>query len=346
MDDLTNKATESNPVINPPSPEPTPNNTNTMESTIPVNPTPTQSTQQVQTPQPTPAPQAEALLNQPSQPGKKGFSFAIPAIIIIIILLLVGGLFWVKNSFQLELKKNVTTKTEQPTQQLTTLQSVLKSGVVVIGSDTTYPPMESVDAKGNFVGYDIDLGNRIGQELGVKAQFKTIPFDDIFNQLVEKKYDIVISSITITDERKQKYAFSDPYLNAGEVIITRKTNTLVKGPTDLAGKKVGVQINTTEAIEAPKYTSQNLVISYPDNAPAIVDLNAGKIDAVLTDLPNAKGIIDSNPGLKIASDPFTNDVYGVVFRKEDVDFVEKVNQILTTLQENGYLTDLKHKWLE
>lgn len=265
-------------------------------------------------------------------------------IIAILILLLMGGLLVARSFFQTELKKNTAAKTVPVNESATTLQSVVKSGMLTIGSDTTYPPMESVDSKGNMVGYDIDLGNRIGQELGVKTQFKTILFDDIFNQLIGKKYDMIISSITITDERKQKYGFSDPYLNAGEVIITRKDNILIKSPNDLKGKRVGVEKNTTEEKEAPKYTT--LVVSYPDNVPAISDLKIGKLDGVLTDLPNAKGIIDKNPELKIASDPFTADVYGVVFRKEDTTFINKVNQILAKLQQNGYLTDLKHKWLE
>lgn len=260
-------------------------------------------------------------------------------LIFLLIILFLGGLVFVSLTSQFKPLKNTKT-ISQP------MQLVLQSGKLLIGSDTTYPPMEYLDNKNMFAGYDIDLGNKIAQSMGLTAEFKTIPFDDIFNQLTQKKYDIIISSITITDERKAKYDFSDPYLNAGEVIIARRDDTMIKSPANLAGKKVGVQKGTTEEAEAPKHTTPNLVIVYPDNNPALVDLVNGKIDAVLTDLPNAKGIITKNPTLKIASDPFTNEQYGIVFRKGEKQFETKVNSILTQLNQNGYLTNLTHKWLE
>lgn len=281
----------------------------------------------------------------PSPPSHKSPFSPLP-IILFLILLFIGGLIIASRIFTNALKKS---QVNTISQQLTPTQPelTLVHGVLSIGVDATYPPMESAATdSGQLIGYDIDLGKRIAQELGVTPVFKITPFDNIFDNLNKKQYDIIISSVTITDERKQKYDFSDQYLNAGEVIITRKENATIKTPADLANKKVGVEKGTQEEIQAAKYTAQNLIVTYKDNAPAIADLIANKLDAVLTDLPNAKGIVDKNPSLKIASDPFTTEYYGIVFRKGDTMLEDRINHILVQLKQTGFLTDLKHSWLE
>ena len=186
----------------------------------------------------------------------------------------------------------------------------------------------------------------IGKELGRKVVIKTVKFDDIFTNLDKMQYDIIISSVTITDERKKKYDFSDSYINAGEVVVaSSQSGTALLTTKDLQGKKIGVEQGTTEVENAKKFTSPNLVKEYASNDPALADLKSGKIDAVLTDLPNAKGIITDNPTLRIASDPMTDEYYGIAFRKGDP-LIKKVNEILNSFRMKGILTDLKQKWLD
>jgi len=156
---------------------------------------------------------------------------------------------------------------------------------------------------------------------------------------------MIISAVTITPERQQKYQFSEQYLNAGQILIIQKTNNVIKTPADLKGKKIGVQQGTTNETEALKYTTNNLVVRYPDFVQATKALVAGNVDAIMTDLPSAQGIVATNPTLKIAGDPFTNDYYGVVFRKGDPT-VTQVNKALDSLRVRGFLTELKHKWLD
>ena len=221
---------------------------------------------------------------------------------------------------------------------------VMSPGKIVVGTDPTYPPMEYAESD-VLLGYDIDLANFIGKEMGTQIEFKNIVFDDLFTALEQKKVDMIISTVTVTEERKQKYDFSEPYLQGGQVILTQKANTAITSTADLKGKKIAVQKGTTIETEALKYTTNDLVIRYPDFVEATAALIKGDVDAIFADLPGAKGITNDNPTLKIASDPFTNEYYAVVFRKGDPK-IKEINTAIASLKVKGILTDLKQKWLD
>jgi polar amino acid transport system substrate-binding protein len=222
--------------------------------------------------------------------------------------------------------------------------------LLTIGVDSTYPPMESIDNSGHFVGFDIDMGNMIAKSLGRKPVWEKIKFDDIFNDLSNNDYDIIISAITITPDREKKYDFSIPYINAGEVLIVQKTGTsqdnVLETAANFKGKTIGVEAGTTDVPEAMQLTSSNLVTQYPSNDPAISDLKSGKIDALITDLPNAQGILAANHTFRIATNPLTNEYYGIVFRKNEPALRNQINGILLNLQNQGILQSLTEKWLE
>ncbi len=259
-------------------------------------------------------------------------------VIILLVFAFFCGLLLAAWYFQTQLQK-ASPSTE------TTKIPVTTPSKIVIGTDGTFPPMESTASGGALMGYDIDLGNRIGEELGAEVEFKNIPWDDLFKALDNKQVDMIMSSVTVTDERKQTYDFSQSYLNSGQVVISRKVDTTITSAQDLQGKRIAVQEGTTNETEALKLTTEVLVIRYPDYVLATQALVDGKADAILSDLPAAKGIITENPTLKISSDPVTNEFYGIVLRKGDP-LVTKINEILSSLRTQGVLTDLKQKWLD
>lgn len=258
---------------------------------------------------------------------------------ILLIMLFVGSLLFAAFYFQTQLQKNNQLISTPNPSVSDTLPETL-----VIGTDPTLQPMEYME-NGKMIGYDIDLANFLGKELNRKVEIKNIVFDNIFAALEQKQIDLIISAVTITPDRQLKYDFSDQYLNAGQVIITKKDNTSIRSTADLKGKAIATQKGTTNEESALKYTNDNLVIRYPDFEQATKALVEGKVVAVFTDLPSAKGIIIKNPTLKISSDPFTNEYYGIVFRKGDV-MVKQVNQALESIRVKGILTDLKQKWLD
>ena len=114
----------------------------------------------------------------------------------------------------------------------------------------------------------------------------------------------------------------------------------------MKGKKIAVQEGTTNEQQAHNYTDALMVLAFPDFIQATDALISGKADAIFSDLTSAKGIISAHPELKIASEPFTSEYYGIVFRKDETDLVEKVNQALNSLRQQGVLVYLKQKWLE
>jgi ABC-type amino acid transport substrate-binding protein len=284
--------------------------------------------------------------SDPSKPGtttppvKPHKSSPMLWVIILLVFSFFCGLFIAAWYFQTQLQKVTPEQTTQNPSPSATPKKL------VIGTDATFPPMEyTASGEATLIGYDIDLGNKIASEMGTTVEFKNIPWDDLFTALDNKGVDMIMSSVTITEDRKQKYDFSENYLNAGQVIITRKEDTTITSAETLKGKRIAIQEGTTNEQEALKHTTANLVIRYPDYQQATQALVDGKADALLSDLPAAKGIITANPTLKISSDPFTNEYYGIVFRKGDPQ-VKIVNEVLSSLRTKGILTDLKQKWLD
>ena len=271
--------------------------------------------------------------------SEKRMGITSPLILLLLVLSFLGGLLLAGWYFQTQFQKLSSQKA------LTQTPATVKPKKLIIGTDATAPPMESQTKEGGLVGYDIDLGYRLVNEMGTQAEFENIPWDNIFQALLDKKIDMIISSVTITDERKQKYAFSDSYINAGQVIVSRKDHQITS-TADLMGKKLSVQRGTTNETEALKLTTPGNVISYDDFTVATKALSEGKVDAMISDLTLAKGFISEYDNLKITSDPFTNEYYGIVMRKDDPDLQKKVNEALSVLRVKGILTDLKQKWLD
>ena len=221
----------------------------------------------------------------------------------------------------------------------------------VFGSDATFPPMEFVDAVSKkVVGFDVDMINAIGKISGFQADVKSTAWDGIFAGLAAGDYDGVLSSVTITDERKATMDFSTPYLNAGQVIIVPKTTKNVSKPTDLAGKVVGVQISTTGDIAVGKIAGVKDKKTYDDIGLAVEDLTIGRLDAVVVDSPTAAGYVLQNDKykakLQIVGVPFTEEYYGIAVKKGNSNLLGLINKGLAVIMKNGTLDKLKKKWLQ
>jgi polar amino acid transport system substrate-binding protein len=278
----------------------------------------------------------------PVQTQKKSSKNII--ILIVVVLIILVGAYIGYSYFKSQQQKMPTAK------EKTTMKPSSASNILTIGVDSTYPPMESISSAGQYVGFDIDMGNMIAKDLGKKVVWKTVVFSDIFNDLNKDDYDIAISAVTITPQREQFVDFSVPYLNAGEVLIVKKTGTpadnVIETGADFSGKKIGVQAGTTDLTEALKLFPPSLVVQYPSNIPALADLQNGKIDAIITDLPDAIGVIQANHDLRIATNPLDKEYYGIVFRKNETQLRTQINGILTNMQNAGILQQLTNKWLE
>jgi polar amino acid transport system substrate-binding protein len=223
---------------------------------------------------------------------------------------------------------------------------------ITIATDATWPPMEMVDTNKNIVGFDIDLMNAAAKAGGFTVEFKNTAWDGIFAGLENGKYDAVMSSVTITDERKNTMDFSIPYINAGQILVVKTETEGVTKLEDLKGKTVGAQIGTTGAFEIDKVKAASNITekTYDEIGLAFADLANGRIAAVVCDNPTAAQYAlqnDTYKGkLKIVGDRFTEEFYGVAVKKGNTKVLDVINAGLKKVLDSGANKAIEAQWLK
>lgn len=241
------------------------------------------------------------------------------------------------NVSQGENRVNITLK-------YTTLKRAQRRGYLLVGSDVTYPPFEYME-NGKPVGFDVDLINLIAVELGLeRAEIMDTAWDGIFAALKTEKFDIIISSVTITEERKLEMLFSDPYYNSGQVIAVRKDDNRINSESDLKGMVVGVQINTTGDFAAQEIPGIKEIKRYDDIQQAFQDLEIGRIDAILNDLPVNAYFASTRKNVKLVGSLLTVEQYGIAARLVDFELISEINEALKNLKESGKYRELYLNW--
>ena len=220
----------------------------------------------------------------------------------------------------------------------------------VIASDASFPPMESVDANKNIVGFDIDLINAIAKDQKFAVEIKNTAWDGIFAGLEGGAYDAILSSVTVTDERKKTYDFSEPYFDANQTIVVRTDDSAIKSEKDLGGKTVGAQIGTTGAIYVGDKLKDATLKQYDTPDLAMMDLANKNIDAVVIDTPVAANYAlraDQFKGkLKMAGQIVTNEQYGLTVQKGDPKkFLALFNAGLKNVKASGEYDKIYQKWI-
>lgn len=219
---------------------------------------------------------------------------------------------------------------------------------IKVATDATWPPMEMVDANKHIVGYDIDLLRAIAKEVGIAVEFKNTAWDGIFAGLDSGQYDAIISSVTITKERKAKYDFTDAYTSIGQILVVPKTNKTSKTIADLKGKKVGSQIGTTGAMEVKKVAGVESK-TYDEIGLAFEDMAAGRIFGVVCDEPVAAHFAlqkkEYKEKFKIVGKPFTKEGYGIVVKKGNKELVAQLNKGIKAVKAKKLDTKIHTKWV-
>jgi polar amino acid transport system substrate-binding protein len=214
-----------------------------------------------------------------------------------------------------------------------------------VATDASFPPFEYVeeDSK-DIVGFDIDLMNAIAEKAGLDIEYQNVAWDPLLAGMADCQYDMAISAITITADRAEQFSFSDPYINAGQIVAVAIDNDTISGPTDLVGMTIGAQIGTTGAMEAEAIEDTTVKV-YDTYELAFLDLANGQIDAVVADYPTAVAFVNANTdSLKVVGDVFTDESYGVAFCKGNDELISQVNAAFAELQSEGYIDDLVVKW--
>ncbi len=218
---------------------------------------------------------------------------------------------------------------------------------VRVATDATFPPFEMVDENTKeLTGFDVELMKAIAAKANLEVEFVNTGFDSVLAGISECQYDLAIAAITITDERKATMTFSDPYINAGQIVTVQAANADINGASDLEGKKIGAQINTTGAMEAANIAGAE-VKTYDSYDMAFLDLANGQIDAVIADYPTTLAFLAVNPDkLKTVGDVFTDENYGIAICKTKADdLLPAINDALKALQADGTVGELEQKYL-
>ena len=224
------------------------------------------------------------------------------------------------------------------------LARVQKSGVLKVGTDATYPPFEWIDtATGQVEGFDIDLVREICKEIGCKPEFVVVPFDGIIAGLVSQKYHMIASTFTITPERAKEVAFSDPYYDGGQAIAVPIYDSATLSVEDLKGKTVAVQLGTTGERRASQIPDAE-VIAFENIGAAFIDMENGRVDAVINDRPTTELIIRQRGAAKIVGPTLTAEEYGLAVTHADKDLLSAINRALAKIKADGRFEAMRSKW--
>ena len=212
--------------------------------------------------------------------------------------------------------------------------------VYVVGTDAAYAPFESQNEKGEIVGFDIEVVKAAAAKAGVEVKFVNTPWEGIFNNLAQGDRDLLVSSITITEERKQTMDFSTPYFDAQQLIAVKQTSKVAKFD-DLKKLKVGVQTGTTGDEVVTKLLGKNStnVKRFESTPLALKELESGGVDAVVADNGVVIHYVANNPDAKFKTvadnTSFAPEQYGIAFKKGNTELLEKFNKGLADIKADG-----------
>jgi polar amino acid transport system substrate-binding protein len=235
-----------------------------------------------------------------------------------------------------------------------TLDDIKKRGEMVIGLEAAYVPYESIK-DGKIIGFDCDIGQHFADKLGVKVKFVDTEWSGIIPALYTKKFDAILSGMTITGERAQKVLFSQPYAEASNMVLIRASDDRIKSAADLSGKNVGAQLGSAGSQVAKKYeeklkaegkpgfTDTKLYEHYPE---AYADLMAKRLDGVVNSMSTLMVVMQQQPGLfrQVGGIQDIKAWVGMAFRKDDTALLKFVNDEFTAMKKSGELTALQQKW--
>ncbi|MCX7831658.1 MAG: transporter substrate-binding domain-containing protein [Actinobacteria bacterium] len=257
-------------------------------------------------------------------------------LLILSLVLIFAGCAGKSEKSKEEAKENKESKIE-----------TITPGVLTVGSDVAFPPFEFEDEKTQeIVGFDVDLIKEIGKRIGLQVKIQPAAFDTIIQALNAKKFDCVVSAMTITDERKQQVDFSDPYIDSNQSLAV-KSGSPIKSIEDLKGRIVGVQRGTTGELKAQEIKEKygiKEIKSYDDTLMAFEDLKAGRIDAVINDYPVTAYLVKKDPFFEIVAEIPTGEKYGIAVRKDSKALLEAINKALADMKKDGTYEKIYKKW--
>ena len=218
-----------------------------------------------------------------------------------------------------------------------------QDNVLRVGTDATFPPMEFVE-NGKRTGFDIELVEAIGKAMGKQVEWVDIDFKGLIPGLISKRFDMAVSAIYITDERKKVVDFTDPYYAGGLVVMVKDNNTMIKKLTDLDGKKVSVQVGTKSVSYLTEKFPKVQRVEVEKNQEMFNLVDIGRADAAVTGKPAAYQYVRTRPGLRVLEEQLTTEEYGMALRRDTPELTKAVNGAIAKLKADGTYAAIVKKW--
>ncbi|SDJ00525.1 amino acid ABC transporter substrate-binding protein [Proteiniclasticum ruminis] len=233
-----------------------------------------------------------------------------------------------------------------------TFDALMEKGEIIVGLDDTFVPMGFRNPQGELVGFDVDLAREIFTRIGLTPKFQPIDWSLKESELNSGNIDVIFNGYTITDARKEKVNFSTPYMENTQIIITLASSD-INTKEDLKGKAVSVQKESSaydavsKETDIYEYLKNGELITFDSNLDLFLDLEAGRSDAIVLDEVFARYVLLSKniEDYRILEDNFGEEEYGIGFRKSDKTLLEKTNETLAELIEDGTFDEIKKVYI-
>ena len=234
-------------------------------------------------------------------------------------------------------------------EELTGWAYVENNGVLKVGLDDTFAPMGFRNEANELVGFDIDLANAVGEELGVEIEFVPIEWDSKELELESKNIDCIWNGMSVTPDRIENMALTDKYLNNKIVIMSLDKNVKVESAADLADYNIGTQVDssaleTMMANDDWELFAEN-VLEYKTYDEAIMDMKAGRVDCIVIDQVLGEYKNTKMDGVMSVCDfDFGDDFYAIGCRKGETDLADKLNEAIQAVIDSGKGEEISVKW--
>ena len=227
--------------------------------------------------------------------------------------------------------------------------NLVEAGKLIMSTNAAFPPYESTDDKGNYIGIDIEVAQAIADKLGLELVIDNMEFTAALEAAQKGKSDMVMAGVTVTPDREMVMEFSKTYATGIQVVIVPE-DSAIKTIDDLDGKKIGTQMGTTgylfcsDTPENGGYGEEN-VVAYDNGITAVQALLKGQIDCIVIDNAPAQAFVKENPGLKILETEFAVEDYAIGFAKGNTALKDAVNKALDELIADGTVQKIIDKYI-
>lgn len=220
--------------------------------------------------------------------------------------------------------------------------------VLTVAMELAYPPFETKDEQGNPSGVSVDFMKDFGEYIGKEIRIENISFDGLIPSLQTGKADMVMSSMTITEERKETVDFSEPYANALLAVLTNKDSQITSvDDLNQEGKKVAVKTGSTGYLYAQEHLKNAEIIALQDESACVMEVSQGKVDGFIYDqltiYRNWQNNLDTTNAVFI---PFQDvEPWGIAVKKGNTELLDQLNEFIETYREDGGFEELTEKYL-